>query len=181
MRSILSAAMTLCLMSARSPYTLAQAAAQTPPAPRRAGAAVPAQTMDLESAKKIAAGAEAAAIAANQHVAICVMDTNGDPVVVERINGTGRGIVSAAQGKARAVLLFGMATGPISDASRDKKPVTATITPLALGAGGEVVLLRGGLPIMKDEKMIGAIGVGGSASETDEKFAQAGLDAFNAK
>jgi len=137
--------------------------------------------MDLESAKKIAAGAEAAAIAANQHVAICVMDTNGDPVVVERINGTGRGIVSAAQGKARAVLLFGMATGPISDASRDKKPVTATITPLALGAGGEVVLLRGGLPIMKDEKMIGAIGVGGSASETDEKFAQAGLDAFNAK
>jgi len=136
--------------------------------------------MDLESAKKIVAAAEAAAAAANQHVAICVMDTNGDAVLTERMNGTGRGIISAAQGKARAVLLFGMPTGQISDANRDKKPVTATITALPLGAGGEVVLLRGGLPVMRDGKLIGAVGGGGSASETDEKFAQAGLDALNA-
>jgi len=145
------------------------------------GQAAPAQTMDLASAKTIAAGAEAAAAAANAHVAICVMDTNGDVVVLERMNQTGRVILVAAQGKARAVLLFGVPTGQISDVMREKKPVTATISPLPLGSGGEITLLRGGLPVMKDGKMIGAVGVGGSASETDEKFAQAGIDAWNAK
>ena len=66
----------------------------------------------------------------------------------------------------------------IADAQRDKKPVTATITPLPIGGGGgEITVMRGGLPIMKDGKMIGSIGVGGSASEEDEAFAQIGIDA----
>ncbi len=38
---------------------------------------------------------------------------------------------------------------------------------------------EGGLPIMKNGKMIGAIGVGGSATENDQDFAQAGVDALS--
>ena len=37
--------------------------------------------------------------------------------------------------------------------------------------------MQGGLPMTKDGKIVAAIGVGGSASANDEKFAQAGLDA----
>jgi glc operon protein GlcG len=158
--------------------------AQNPPqpqqAPRPTPAPVPPQTMDLATARKMATVAEAAAAAMSAHVAVCVLDTNGDIVLLERMDGGTRVPVSPAQGKARSVLLFGIPTGQIADAMRDNKPVPVTLkTPPA--GGGDLTLLRGGLPVMKDGKMIGAIGVGGSTSENDEKFAQAGIDAITAK
>ena len=109
---------------------------------------------------------------------MCVMDMNGDVVAFERMNGTDRIPLATSQGKARTVLMFGMSTGSIADAQRDKKPVVATVNALPIGGGGgEMTFLRGGLPILKDGKMIGSIGVGGSASEQDEHFAQVGIDA----
>ncbi len=136
------------------------------------------QTMDLATAKKMVAAAEAAATAANAHVAICVMDTNGDVVFFERMDGAPTIAVVTSQNKARAVLLFGMATGKIAEAMQGNKPVTANITAQPMEGGGAVTLMRGGLPIVKNGKLIGAIGIGGSASETDEKFSQAGIDAI---
>jgi glc operon protein GlcG len=134
--------------------------------------------MDLTTAKKMVAAVEAAAAAKKQNIAVCVMDANGDVVSFERMNGTDRIPLATSQGKARAVLMFGIPTGMIADAQRDKKPVTAAISALPIGGGGgEITLMRGGLPIMKDGKMIGSIGVGGSASEEDENFAQIGIDA----
>ena len=136
----------------------------------RAGAAR-GQSMDLMTAKKMVAAVEAAAAAKKQNIAVCVMDANGDVVAFERMNGTDRIPLATSQGKARAVLMFGVPTAMIADAQRDKKPVTATIKALPIGGGGgEITLLRGGLPILKDGKMIGAIGVGGSASGEDEGF-----------
>jgi len=139
------------------------------------------QTMDLATAKKMVTAAEAAATAMNAQVAICVMDTNGDVVFFERMDGAPTIAVVTSQNKARAVLLFGMATGKIAETMQTGKPVTANITAQPMQGGGAVTLMRGGLPIFKDGKLIGAIGAGGSASENDEKFAQAGIDAFGAK
>jgi len=157
------------------------------PQPAPAGQAAarpagPAQTMDLATAKKMVAAAEAAATAMNQHIAICVMDTDGDVVLSERMNGVDHTPVATAAGKARVALVFGLPSGQIADAIHDKKPVTATLTDIPNGTGGEITLhFRGGLPVLKDGKLIGAIGVGGSASEQDEKFSQAGIDAIAAK
>jgi len=140
------------------------------------------QFLDLAAAKKMVAAAEAAATAANQHVAICVMDANGDVVLEERMDTTPHIPIVTAQGKARAVLLFGMPTGQIADAIQQKKPVDASVTAPPVGVGGgEITVMRGGLPVIKDGKIIGAIGVGGSASEQDEKFSQAGIDALGLK
>jgi glc operon protein GlcG len=173
-------AVALATMGLGTSPSYAQTATQVQPEARVTPPAAPPQTMDLAMAKKMAAVAEAAAAAMSQHVAVCVMDTNGDVVLSERMDGGTRVPVNAAQGKARAVLLFGVPTGQIADAIRDKKPLS--VMPKALPAGGgEITLLRGGLPVMKDGKLIGTIGVGGSTSENDEKFAQAGIDAMMAK
>lgn len=59
---------------------------------------------------------------------------------------------------------------------RSGKPISATLTP-PLAGNWEVTIQQGGLPIVKNGKVIGAIGAGGSASANDEKFAQAGIDA----
>ncbi len=140
----------------------------------------PPQLIDMATAKKIAAAAEAAATAMNQHIAICIMDARGDMVYFERGDVINAIPVASSQGKAHAVLLFGLPTKQVAAAIKAGTPVTANLKAPATGAS-DLDIRQGGLPIMKDGKMIGAIGVGGSASESDEQFAQAGLDALTAK
>ncbi|MEI9811522.1 MAG: heme-binding protein [Acidobacteriota bacterium] len=134
------------------------------------------QLIDAATAKKIVAAAEDAALKANAKVGIAVVDANGDLVASLRIDGASAQGVASSQGKARAALLFGLPTKQIQDTIAAGKPVQATVTVPPRGAA-ELVLNQGGLPIIKDGKVIGAVGVGGAASSDDERFAQAGLDA----
>jgi len=153
-------------------------AVMPPDTPELIQAAGVRQTMTLFFAKKMVAAAKAAAEAQNEHIAICVMDMNGDIVAFARTDKANSNQIGASQGKARAVLLFGVPTGTIADAQRANKPVTAMIASPAAGAvGGQITLTRGGLPIFQGGKMIGSIGVGGSLSEQDEKYAQIGIGA----
>jgi glc operon protein GlcG len=122
------------------------------------------------------AAAEAAALKVDAHVGIAVVDANGDLVYFERLDGaTARGVTSA-QGKARAALLFGLPTKQIQDLAAAGKPVPANVT-IPPGGASELTINQGGLPILKDGRVIGGIGAGGSASSEDERFAQAGIDA----
>jgi len=140
----------------------------------------PPQTIDVATAKKMVAAAEAAATAMNAHVAICVVDSNGDLVFFERMDTAAPRAVTSSQGKARAALLFGLPTTQVADAMRSAKPISVTLTP-PLQGNWEITIQQGGLPIIRNGKVIGAIGAGGSASANDEKFAQAGIDAAMGK
>jgi glc operon protein GlcG len=133
------------------------------------------QTIDLATAKKMAVAAEQEALKANAKVGISIVDSNGDLVFSERIDGASTRGMTSSQGKARAALLFGLPTKQVQDIIASGKPVQATINTVA--ASSELVVNQGGLPIIKDGKVIGAIGVGGSASSEDERFAQTGIDA----
>jgi glc operon protein GlcG len=169
--------LSLACQFATSAHTQAPPPAQGAPAGQ---AQPPKQNIDVATAKKMVAAAEAAATAANAKVAISVVDANGDLVYFERMDGAAPRAVTSAQGKARAALLFGMPTKEIQDAMAAGKPLPGTITPPVAGAA-EITIQQGGLPIVKDGKVIAAIGCGGSASANDEKFAQAGIDAMSAK
>ncbi len=158
-------------------------AAQAPPQGTPGGSPpAPKQSIDLATAKKMVAAAEAAAIAANAHVAISIVDANGELVYFERMDGAAlrlRGHVASAS--ARAALLFGLPSKEVQDAmNAGKFPVAATLTSPVAGAW-ELTIQQGGLPILKDGKVIAAIGCGGSAPANDEKFAQAGIDAISGK
>ena len=166
-------ALALMVVAIFAPYrALAQASQPQaqPAAPRPMG-------IDIATAKRILAAAETAATSANTHVAIAVVDSNGDLVCFERMDGTSARAVIASQGKARAALLFGMPTKEVQDAMVAGKPLSATITAPVAGAW-ELTPMQGGLPILKGGKVVAAIGVGGSAPAQDEKTAQAGLDAI---
>ncbi|SNT12253.1 glc operon protein GlcG [Granulicella rosea] len=150
--------------------------AQAPPNPQTPRPA----SIDLATARRLVAAAEQTAKAANAKVGIAVVDANGDLVLLERLDGsTGRGVISA-EGKARAAILFGLPTKQVEDIVASGKPVTANVTLIAAGSH-EITIHQGGFPIIKDGKVIGGIGVGGSASSEDERFAKAGLDALEAK
>jgi glc operon protein GlcG len=137
-----------------SVFSAAALLAQAPPAGGgRAAPPPPKQTIDVATAKKMVAAAEAAALAANAIVSIAVVDTTGDLVYFERMDGAQSRAVTSSQGK----------------------PIAVTITN-PQGGEWDLTPAQGGLPMMKDGKIVAAIGVGGSAPANDEKFAQAGLD-----
>jgi glc operon protein GlcG len=159
----------LLTIAVTTPRALAQGAAQ-------AQTSKP-QTIDLATAKKMVAAAEQEALKANAKVGIAVVDSNGDLVFSERLDGASTRGVTSAQGKARAALLFGLPTKQVQDLIAAGKPVQATVTIPAADAA-VLVINQGGLPILKDGKVIGGIGVGGSASSEDERFAQAGINAI---
>ena len=176
MTRIFFAILSLVALTVSAPH---HADAQAPPQAQDQvqPPATPKQGMDVATAKKMVAAAEAAATAANAHVAIAVVDVNGDLVYFERMDGASPMAVTTSQGKARAALMFGVPTKEVLDAITAGRPISAMITSPIAGAY-ELTIRQGGLPILKDGKVIAAIACGGSASAMDEKFAQAGIDAM---
>ena len=159
---------------------LLNTAAQAPQgAGQGRGQAAPAKPVgvDAATAKKMVAAAEAAAMAANAPIAIAVVDGNGDLVAFERMDGASARAVTSSQGKARAALLLGVPTKEAQDSIAAGKPISVTLTAPPAGAW-ELTIGQGGLPILKDGKVVAAMGCGGSAPANDEKFCQAGINAM---
>jgi glc operon protein GlcG len=173
--------------------TITAGAAQQPPAGRagapapgpggpggpgggRGGPAAVPPMLDYATARKAMAAAEAAATSASANVTIAIVDANGDLAMLNRLEGSRGVAVTSAEGKARAAILFGMPTGQIQEAMAANQPVSARVTLPPLG-GFEITPVRGGVPIIRDGKVIGAVGVGGAAAAVDEQIAQAGVNA----
>jgi glc operon protein GlcG len=189
MKRILTLALALSVLAQvglTHSWAQAQPAPATPPASGAATVAAPAAgrggrgsapaLINLATAKKIVDAAEAAAAAENLKVAISVVDANGDLVYLRRMDGTPAAGVTSAPGKARAAILFGLPTKEVADAVAAGKPVSTVITASGLAAG-TVTVQQGGIPVIKDGKVIAGIGVGGASSAQDEVIAKAGLEA----
>jgi glc operon protein GlcG len=126
----------------------------------------------LDAAKKVAAPALTEAARNNWAMAVAIVDTAGDLVYFERMDATQVGSVMIAIGKARS-------------AARFKRPTKAFQDTLATGGDGLRVLgitgavpVEGGVPIIVDGKIVGAIGVSGGTSAQDGQCARAGLESL---
>ena len=122
----------------------------------------------VEAARKAAAAAIAEGKKNGWTVAAAVVDIAGDLVFFERIDGTQAGSIKVSQEKART-------------AARFKRPSKAFEDAVAGGGKGLRVLglpgavpLDGGLPLLVEGKLVGAIGVSGDLAENDGKCAAAG-------
>jgi uncharacterized protein GlcG (DUF336 family) len=125
----------------------------------------------LESALKLVAAAEAEAKKNNWPVAITVVDNSGFLVAFHRLDNTQLGSIEIAQGKARTAALFRRPSKYFEDAIAGGG---AGLRALATG----VTPIEGGLPIIQDGKVIGAIGVSGVKATEDAQVARAGLAAL---
>lgn len=129
--------------------------------------------INLETALKVVAAAEAEAKEQNWPVAITVVDGAGFLVAFHRLDNTQLGSVEVSLAKAKTAALFRRATRTYEDT-------------LAQGGANLKVLrspampIEGGLPIIRDGKIIGAIGVSGVKSTEDAQVARAGLAALEA-
>jgi uncharacterized protein GlcG (DUF336 family) len=123
-----------------------------------------------ENAKKVAAAALSEAVKNKWTMAAAVVDAAGDLVFFEKLDGTQTASVDIALDKARS-------------AARFKRPTKALQDALAAGGDGLRMLglrgatpVEGGIPLIMDGKIVGAIGVSGGTSAQDGQCAKAGAD-----
>ena len=126
----------------------------------------------LEVAKKLAVAAEAEATKNNWSMAIVILDSTGHVVLLHSLDSTMYGSIAVAEDKARTALDY-------------KRPTKAFEDVVAQGGAGLRILglrgavpIEGGLPILSDGKIVGAIGVSGGSAAQDGQVAKAGADAL---
>jgi glc operon protein GlcG len=128
--------------------------------------------LTLEAARSIVRAAETKARAEGSPCVIAVVDGDGLPILLERMDDAAvLAGVDLAPGKARTAALFRRPSASFEDA------INSGQRPAALSARG-FVLMRGGVPISVDGRIVGAIGVSADTPEHDEAIAKAGLAAL---
>jgi glc operon protein GlcG len=128
------------------------------------------KVLTLESAKKIAAAAEAEANKRHSTVVIVVVDDGGYPLVVHRLDDTQVASVEVGIGKARTAAIVRRPSREFEEQIKNGR-LASLVLPGATP-------LQGGLPIVLDGKVIGAIGVSRNTPQEDEDIARAGASAF---
>jgi glc operon protein GlcG len=128
------------------------------------------KTLTLSAVKKIVAAAEADAKTRNQTVVIAVVDDGGHLLLLERLDDTQVASVEVAIGKARTAAIFRRPSKEFEEQIKNGRLATLVLP----GA----TPLQGGLPLVFEGKVIGAIGVSGNTPQIDEDIARAGADAF---
>jgi glc operon protein GlcG len=124
----------------------------------------------IEAAKKVAAAAIAEAKKNSLTMAISVVDTAGNLVYFEKMDGTQTGSVNVSLEKARSAVLFKRPTKAFQDAVAQ-----GGVGLRMLGLPGAVPV-EGGIPLMEGGKIVGAIGASGGTSDQDGQTAQAGAN-----
>ncbi len=121
----------------------------------------------LERAKLVAAAAAAEAQKNGWTMAVSIVDSSGDLVFFEKMDGTQLGSIQVSIAKARSAALF-------------KRPTKSYEDALAAGGIGVRVLkvpdampVEGGVPLVENGKIIGAVGVSGGQSTQDGQCANA--------
>lgn len=129
-------------------------------------------SISLDNAKKVVLPALAEAAKNNWLIAVAVVDPAGNLVYYEKMDNTQLGSANISLDKARSAALF-------------KRPTKALQDALAAGGEGLRILglqgatpVEGGIPLVSDGKIVGAIGVSGASSAQDAQCAKAAADAF---
>lgn len=126
----------------------------------------------LDQAKVVLNAAEAEAVGRGWPMAIAIVDTAGQLVAYVKRDDTQNASAEVSQAKARSAALY-------------KRPTKAFQDTVAAGGVGlrtltleGAVAAEGGIPLMVDGKIVGAIGVSGMASDQDGMVAAAGAAAL---
>ena len=148
--------------------TAVAAGAQAPAPPPAYGPAI-----TLEMAKKVMAGSEAEAKKNNWNVVITILDSGGNLVMTHRLDGTQFGSIEVAREKAYSAVAFRRPTKVFQDLVAQGG---ANVRLLKLPGAS---VLEGGIPIVVDGKLVGAIGVSGVTSEQDAQIGRAGIESMS--
>ncbi len=131
------------------------------------------KVLSLAAARRIVAAAEAEANARRLGVVIVVVDDGGEVIQVTRMDGAQVASVNVGIGKARTAAIFRRPSRVFEEQIRNGR-----IAALALAGATP---LQGGVPVLVDGKVVGAVGVSGDSPQADEEIAIVGANAIARK
>ncbi|WP_370222417.1 heme-binding protein [Cytobacillus sp.] len=132
-------------------------------------------TLDL--AKQIIAGAEEEAERIGVSMVISVVDEGGNLIAVHRMDNAWLASIEIAQNKAWTSVALKMPSANLADATVP----AAELYGLNTTNNGRLVVFGGGIPLVNDGKVAGAVGVSGSTVPHDIQVAEAAVQVFNNK
>ena len=124
----------------------------------------------LAEANRILEGAIAHAQELNIKINVAVCDAGGRLIAFNRMDGAIWAGVYGSQGKAVASAGFGRASGLLQERADQPTP-----RGIALAEGGHMIMGQGGMPVIRNGVVDGAVGVGGGTSQEDEDCSNAGI------
>jgi glc operon protein GlcG len=123
----------------------------------------------LRDALIVVGAAEAEAIRLDRQVIVAVVDSGGHLVCLHRLDNAQFGSIPVAEAKAYSAIAFRRPTKAFED--------SLALTPRVLALSAAVPI-GGGMPLIANGRLVGAIGVSGATPQEDEAIAQAGAGAL---
>lgn len=128
----------------------------------------------LEQARTIIVAAEKKADEIGQPMNVAVVDEGGNLLAFERMANAWLGSIDIAQKKAWTSRAFDIETGDLGKNSQSGDQFFG----IHASNGGKVMIFAGGVPLKKDGKVVGAVGVSGGSGAQDQAVAEAGAEAY---
>lgn len=130
--------------------------------------------IQLDDARRIIAAAEKKAEEIEQPMNIAVVDEGGNLIAFERMANARLGSIDIAQKKAWTSRAFDITTKDLGANSQSGDQFFG----IHASNNGKVMIFAGGIPLKKDGKVVGAVGISGGSGEQDHAVAEAGASAF---
>jgi glc operon protein GlcG len=134
--------------------------------------------LNLSGAEKILEAAKRKAAAMGLKVNIAVVDDGGHLLAFARMDGARPASGYTAQTKAVSAATFRQETGTLPSKGEPDLLLNLSLQNAAAAGGGKMTTLKGGVPVVIDGQVIGAVGVGGGSGEQDAEVAKAGIQAL---
>ena len=130
--------------------------------------------MTLAEARKITAAAEKKAQEIGQPMNIAIVDEGGNLVSHVRMDGAWIGSIDISINKGFTARAFDLATKDLASNSQPGQQFFG----IHGSNHGRIMIFAGGIPLKRNGKVVGAIGVSGGSGEQDQSVAEAGAAAF---
>ena len=134
-----------------------------------------AHTVTLSAGQAVLEAARSKARQIGVAMNIAVVDEGSNLVAFVRMDGAWLGSIDIAQNKAYTARAFDMPTIDLAPLAQPGGPLYG----IEASNHGLVIVFAGGIPLISDGRVVGAIGVSGGAVEQDQAVAEAGVAAFS--
>jgi uncharacterized protein GlcG (DUF336 family) len=133
-----------------------------------------ARTVTLSTGQAMLEAARAKAEQIGVPMNIAIVDDGGNLVTFARMDDAWLGSIDIAQNKAYTARAFDMPTKDLAPLAQPGAPLYG----IEASNHGRLIVFAGGIPLVSDGRVVGAIGVSGGSVEQDQEVAEAGVAAF---
>ncbi len=132
------------------------------------------ETVSLADAMRVIAAGEARAQEIGSQSNVAVVDSGGNLVAHHRMDGAWIGSIDISINKAFTSRAFDIATKDLADNAQPGEQFYG----IHASNHGRVMIFAGGIPLQRDGRIVGAVGVSGGSGEQDQTVAEAAMQAF---